>query len=329
MDELLFFLPIRSRVICVLRQYHRTPVLEGGASGVSGSLKVLLVTSSRRPDHWIIPGGGIEPEEEPSVTAIREVLEEAGVCGKLGRCLGVFENVSAIEFQNQELCHLLPVVGPPAWWLGEGLTTHHRKKQLVANPYNKPRSRTDSLARPQQSRRLRWAGHVAQVHSFERDIATTPLTRQRQIQMERSLTPVSERVGVEGGRKQEKCTVIIASHNVLASHIFATPDENGESYTTQLHALYSSPDIIRNIKSRRLRWAGHVARMGESRNAYRVLVGRPEGIKPLGRPRRKWEGNTKIDLREVGYDDREWINVAQDRDQWRAYVRAAMNLRVP
>ncbi|KAJ4442259.1 hypothetical protein ANN_12125 [Periplaneta americana] len=98
-------------------------------------------------------------------------------------------------------------------------------------------------------------------------------------------------------------------------------------HNTELHALYSSPDIIRNIKSRRLRWAGHVARMGESRNAYRVLVGRPEGKRPLGRPRRRWEDNIKMDLREVGCDDRDWINLAQDRDRWRAYVRAAMNLR--
>ncbi|KAJ4441071.1 hypothetical protein ANN_10921 [Periplaneta americana] len=100
-------------------------------------------------------------------------------------------------------------------------------------------------------------------------------------------------------------------------------------HNTELHALYSSPDIIRNIKSRRLRWAGHVARMGESRNAYRVLVGRPEGKRPFGRPRRRWEDNIKMDLREVGYDDRDWINLPQDRDQWQAYVRAAMNLRVP
>ncbi|KAJ4444520.1 hypothetical protein ANN_06314 [Periplaneta americana] len=89
---------------------------------------------------------------------------------------------------------------------------------------------------------------------------------------------------------------------------------------TELHALYSSPDIIRNIKSRRLRCAGHVARMGESRNAYRLLIGRPEGKRPLGRPRRRWEDNIKMDLREVGYDDREWINLDQDRDRWRAYV---------
>ncbi|KAJ4443916.1 hypothetical protein ANN_05703 [Periplaneta americana] len=99
-------------------------------------------------------------------------------------------------------------------------------------------------------------------------------------------------------------------------------------HNADLHALYSSPDIIRNIKSRRLRWAGHVARMGESRNAYSVLVGRPEGIRHLWRPRRRWEDNIKIELREVGYDGRDWINLAQDRDQWRAYARAAMNLRI-
>ncbi|KAJ4442491.1 hypothetical protein ANN_04077 [Periplaneta americana] len=92
-------------------------------------------------------------------------------------------------------------------------------------------------------------------------------------------------------------------------------------HNTELHALYSSPDIIRNIKSRRLRWAGHVARMGESRNAYRVLVGRPEGKRPLERPRRRWEDNIEMDLREVGYDDRDWINLAQDRDRWRAYSK--------
>ncbi|KAJ4431801.1 hypothetical protein ANN_20406 [Periplaneta americana] len=100
-------------------------------------------------------------------------------------------------------------------------------------------------------------------------------------------------------------------------------------HNSELHELYSSPDIIRNIQSIRLRWAGHVALMGESRNAYRVLVGRPEGKRPLGRPRRRWEDNIKMDLREVGYDDRDWINLAQDRNRWRAYVRAAMYLRVP
>ncbi|KAJ4451108.1 hypothetical protein ANN_02548 [Periplaneta americana] len=98
-------------------------------------------------------------------------------------------------------------------------------------------------------------------------------------------------------------------------------------HNAELHALYSSPDIIRNIKSRRLKWAGHVARMRECRNACRLLVGRPEGKRPLGRPRRRWADNIKMDLREMGFDDREWINLAQDRDRRRAYVRAEMNLR--
>ncbi|KAJ4452170.1 hypothetical protein ANN_03688 [Periplaneta americana] len=96
-------------------------------------------------------------------------------------------------------------------------------------------------------------------------------------------------------------------------------------HNTELHALYSSPDIIRNIKSRRLRWAGHVARMGESRNAYRVLVGRPEGKRPLGRPRRRWEDNIKMDLREVGYNETGLILHRIGTDG--GLMWAAMNLR--
>ncbi|KAJ4451316.1 hypothetical protein ANN_02777 [Periplaneta americana] len=96
------------------------------------------------------------------------------------------------------------------------------------------------------------------------------------------------------------------------------------------HEDFSPGDLdgLKYASMTRLRWAGHVARMGESRNGYRVLVGRPEGKRPLGRPRRRWEDNINMDLREVGYDDRDWINLAQDRDRWRAYVRAAMNLRL-
>ncbi|KAJ4429870.1 hypothetical protein ANN_22074 [Periplaneta americana] len=132
---------------------------------------------------------------------------------------------------------------------------------------------------------------------------------------------------------REEQRLRIFENKVLRKIFEANRDEiTGEwrkLHNAELHALYSSPDIIRNIKSRRLRWAGHVASMGESRNAYRMLVGRPEGKRPLGRPRRRWEDNIKMVLREVGYDGRDWINLAQDRDQWRAYVRAAMNLRVP
>jgi hypothetical protein len=92
--------------------------------------------------------------------------------------------------------------------------------------------------------------------------------------------------------------------------------------------LYSSPDIIRQIKPRRMRWAGHVARMGEGRNLYRVLVGKPEGKRPLERPRRRWENGIKMDLTETGCGGVEWIHLAQDRDRWRAVVNVVMNLRV-
>ena len=93
--------------------------------------------------------------------------------------------------------------------------------------------------------------------------------------------------------------------------------------------MYFSPNIFRNLKSRRLRWVGLVARMEQLRYAYRVLVGKPEGKKPLGRPRRRWEDNIKMDLREVGCDPGDWIALAEDRNHWRAYVGAVMNLRVP
>jgi hypothetical protein len=99
-------------------------------------------------------------------------------------------------------------------------------------------------------------------------------------------------------------------------------------HNEELNDLYSSPNIIRVIKSRRLRWTGHVARMGENRGAYRILVGRPEGRRPLGRTRRRWEDNIKMDLQEVGWG-MDWIELAQDRDMWRAVVNAVMNLRVP
>jgi hypothetical protein len=92
--------------------------------------------------------------------------------------------------------------------------------------------------------------------------------------------------------------------------------------------LYSSPSIIRLIKSRRIRWADHVARTGEKRNAYRLLVGKPEGKRPLGRPRRRWVDNIRMDLGDVGWGVVDWIGLAQDRNSWRALVNSALNLQV-
>jgi hypothetical protein len=100
-------------------------------------------------------------------------------------------------------------------------------------------------------------------------------------------------------------------------------------HNEELHRVYSSPSIIRMIKSRRMRWAGHVAQMGEKRIAYRILVGKPEGKRPLGRPRCRWVDNIKMDHREIDWDGIDWIDLAQDRNQWRALVNMVINLRVP
>jgi hypothetical protein len=100
-------------------------------------------------------------------------------------------------------------------------------------------------------------------------------------------------------------------------------------HNEELKRLYSSPSIVRVIKSRRMRWAGHVARMGEGRGVYRVLVGKPEGKRPQGRPRRRWEDNIRMDLQEVGLGYEDWIGLARNRDRWRALASAVKNLRVP
>jgi hypothetical protein len=99
-------------------------------------------------------------------------------------------------------------------------------------------------------------------------------------------------------------------------------------HNEELHNLYSSPNIIRMIKSRRMRWAGHVARVRPKRNTYRILVGKPEGKRPLRRPRYRLVGNMKMDLREIGWGGMDCIDLAQDRDQWRALVNTVMNLQV-
>ena len=93
-----------------------------------------------------------------------------------------------------------------------------------------------------------------------------------------------------------------------------------------VHSLYHSPNIVRVIKSRRLRWAGHVARMEEGRSAFKVLTGKPTGKRPLGRPRCRWEDIIRMNIRETDINARNWVYLAQDRDYWRALVNAPLNL---
>jgi len=102
-----------------------------------------------------------------------------------------------------------------------------------------------------------------------------------------------------------------------------------EKTNEELNDTYFSPNIFQVMKSRRMRLAGHVARMGDRKGVYRVLVGKPEGKRPLGRSRRRGENNLKMDFKEVGCGVMDWIDLVQDRDGCRALVNAVMNLRVP
>ena len=100
-------------------------------------------------------------------------------------------------------------------------------------------------------------------------------------------------------------------------------------HNEELSDLYSLPNIVRVVKSIRMRWAGHVARMGEARDVHRVLVGKPEGKRPVGRPRHRWEDNIKMDLQEVGGGCGDWLELVQDREKGRALVGMVTNFQVP
>jgi hypothetical protein len=136
---------------------------------------------------------------------------------------------------------------------------------------------------------------------------------------------------IEGLREERRLRVF---ENRVLRRIFG-PKRNevtGEwkkLHNEELNNLYFSPNIVRVIKSGKMRLAGHVARMGEGRGVYGVLVGKPEGRRSLGRPKHRWEDNIRMDLREVGCGCVDWMELAQDKDKWRALVSAAMNLRVP
>jgi len=97
----------------------------------------------------------------------------------------------------------------------------------------------------------------------------------------------------------------------------------------ELHSLCRSPNIVRTIKSRKLRWAGHVARMEEGRSAFKILTGKSTGKIPLGRPRRRWEEYIRMDLEEIGINAGNWVDSSKDRNYWRDLVNAALNFRVP
>ena len=172
-------------------------------------------------------------------------------------------------------------------------------------------------------------------HSVQNLLSSRLLSKNLKIKIRRTIILPVVLYGCEAWsltlREERKLRVF---ENMVLKKIFGLrrDEVTGEwrrLHNEELNDLYSSSNIVRVIKSRRMRWAGHVARMGEERGAYRVLVGKPEGRRPLGRPRRRWMDNIRMDLQEVecGYVD--WIGLAQDRDKWRTLVSAVMNLRVP
>ena len=131
---------------------------------------------------------------------------------------------------------------------------------------------------------------------------------------------------------REECRLRVFGNRMWRRIFGPKRNANGQwrsLHNEELHGLYRSRKIARVIKSRRFRWAGHVARMEEGRSAFKILTGKPIGKRPLGRPRRRWEDNIRMDLEEIGINPGNWVDYAQDRNYWRALVNAELNLRVP
>jgi len=131
---------------------------------------------------------------------------------------------------------------------------------------------------------------------------------------------------------REECRLRVFENRILSQIFVPKRDVNGEwrmLHNEELHSLYRSPNIVRVIKSRRLRWADLVARMEKGRSAFKVLIGTHTGGRPLGRPRNRWEDNIRMNLKEIGINTRNCVDSAQDMYYWRALVNAALNLWVP
>jgi hypothetical protein len=131
---------------------------------------------------------------------------------------------------------------------------------------------------------------------------------------------------------KNSCRLRVFENKVLRKIFGPKREEDGswrKLHDDELHSLYSSLNIVRVIKSRRMRWAGHGACTREGRGVYRDLVGRPKSKKPLEKPRHMWEDNIKLDFREIGIDGANWIHLIWDRVQWQASVNMVMNLWVP
>jgi hypothetical protein len=172
-------------------------------------------------------------------------------------------------------------------------------------------------------------------HSVQKLLSSSLLSRNVKIKIYRTIILPVVVYGYESWllALRDECRLRVFENRVLRRITGAKRDEvTGEwrrLHNKELYVVYFSSNIIWVIKSRRLIWAEHVAHMGERRGAYRALMGEPEGRRPLGRPRLRWEENIKMDLQEFGWGGIDWIYVAQDRDRWRAVVNTVMNLQFP